>query len=111
LLKAEQLEMVDQEGAHEHDPETDPEQHPKKRAQPGHRWRDHPDILADRLPEPEQDQQRDAREQNVDAALGRGRHDARPRALECGPGHDAVLEAEQGDQRDIDDRRGDRRHR
>ena len=41
----------------------------------------------------------------IDAALGRRRHDPRPLGLEARPRHDAVLKAEQSDQRDVDDDR------
>src|SRR5262249_6653099 len=63
---------------------------------------DLPDRPGERAPERDEQQQRQAREQNIRAALGLLRHDLRARALEPLPRHDAVLQREHRQQHRVD---------
>src|SRR4051812_1793229 len=92
LLQPEQLEMVDQEGADQDhrpaDPEGDPDEVVDHRMR---NWIDAPHDRRDRPPADEQDHQRYAGGEYIDAAFGRRRHEPGPPALEALARHDAVL--------------------
>src|SRR5205085_8014906 len=79
LLKPEQFEMVDQEGAQEHDPPAEREQPPED---PGRRAAHRPESPLDRPPEEEEKDQGSARGEHIEAALGGVRNDPLPRPLE-----------------------------
>ena len=101
LAQAEQLEMVDQEGAHQHQAPAEPEdavedQRRRRIVHDPHRRRRigrHCQYSSE---------QRQAGEQHVGAALDRMRHEARPPALEARARHDAVLDGEQAEQQHVD---------
>jgi hypothetical protein len=104
LFQTEQVEMVDQERAREH-------QQPAQRRQSVQREArgfvlDVPQRLRQRPPLPEQQDQHQAGQQHVGAAFDRLRHDPRPPAFECRPRHAAVLHGEQAEQGEIDRQRG-----
>ena len=101
LAQAEQLEVVDEEGAEQHQAPADPE-HGLDREDRG-RVRHRPDRRQDRPPLPEQQHEREAREQHIGRALDGMRHEARPPALEGRAGHDAVLDGEDAEQQRVDD--------
>ncbi len=71
---------------------------------------DVPDHAAQRLPVREQQDQGEAGEQDIGAALRGRRHDAGPPALERRAGHQAVLDGEQAEQRQVDEQRRQERH-
>src|SRR4030081_2843151 len=108
LMQSEQLEMVDQECAGEHD-------HPAKERQPSHR-RGHlrivdlPDLSRYRTPLPKQQHKREAREQHEGTAFDRFRHELRPPLLELLARHHTVLNGEDGHQEKVDDERLGHRH-
>ena len=109
LAQAEQVEMVDQEGAEQDDRPAQPEQRPQH-----HRDRtgDGPDDAGHRPPLPEQQDQRQAGEEHIGRPLDRLGHEPFPPGLEGRPRHQAVLDREDPEQDHIDDERlgkGDRR--
>jgi hypothetical protein len=109
LRQAEQLEVVDQERAEEH---QDPAEQTNASERHGERrLADIPDDRRHWAPQPEQADEDEARQQHVGAALDGGWHELRPPALEGLPGHDAVLQGEHGQQHEIDDECFDRRSR
>ncbi len=108
LMQPEQLEMVDQEGRGQHQKPAD-----KRQAHNGvcrRRIGDVPDHCRDRPPLPEQQDECEAREQHVGAALDRLRNVLRPPLLEPWPRHRAVLHGKQRHQQEIDDERFRQRH-
>src|SRR5690606_22093880 len=105
LAQAEQVEMIDQEGAVQHQRPAEGEAAIHQYLADGALQR--PDLTAQRLPETEQRDQRQAGEQHIGTALGRGRNDAGPHGLEGRPRHDAVLHSEQGQQQQVDGQRLD----
>ena len=99
LAQAEQVEVIDCESAYQHQRPAEPVRRIERDAQ---RLVLHgPDDAAHRLPQREQENQREARKQDVGAALGRFGDDARPGALEPGPRHDAVLHGEYDQQQGV----------
>jgi hypothetical protein len=100
LAQAEQVEVVDQRGRiEEQRPAREVRRVQRERAD---RVRHGPDRAADRLPEPEQDHERERRQQHVGGPLGRLGDDARPDALEARARHAGVLHREQRQQPQID---------
>src|SRR5207302_574963 len=66
---------------------------------------DRPDHAAQRPPLPEQQDERGAGEEHIGRALQRLRYEARPRVLEPGARHDAVLQGEERQQTEVDRQR------
>src|SRR5215813_2921848 len=93
LVQPEQLEMIDQEGAHQNEQPAGERQRHHRRGDLG--VRDLPDDLRHGTPQPEQQDQHQTGQQHVCAALDRDRHESRPPALERLARHDAVLNGEQ----------------
>ena len=108
LAQAEQLEVVDQEGARAA-PGTSPARTPPAGRACGRGIGDRPDRCQDRPPQPEQQDQGQARQQHVGRAFDGMRHEARPPALEGRPRHDAVLDGEQAEQQGVDHQCRDQR--
>src|SRR6516165_6472849 len=103
LVQPEQLEVIDQEGADQDEQPAGERQAHHRRGDPG--VGDLPDDLRHRMPQPEQQDQHQAGQQHVCAALDRGRDESRPPTLERLARHHAVLNREQRHQQDIDDQR------
>ena len=103
MPQPEQVEVVDEERAHEHEPEAEGEQaaqqHPSRGVVDG------PDGASHGPPQPEQEEQGGARQQDVGRALDRRRHDPGPPLLEPPAGHHAVLDREEGQEGGIDGQR------
>src|SRR5579885_2739667 len=89
LVQPEQLEVIDQECADQYHDPAEPEDRPQGRG--AHGVADRPDRPRDRSPLPEEQDERQARQQHVGAALHQPRHVLRPPSLEGLSRHDAVL--------------------
>ena len=107
LAQAEQVEMVDQEGAGQHRQPAEPKDPPDDL--PAQGVVDQPDDLRNRPPLPIQQDQRQAGEQHIGRALNRLRHEAGPPAFEGRPRHQAVLDGEHAEQQGVDHQRLDQR--
>ena len=99
LPEAEEIEVIDEERADQHD-------HPAREGEPLEQQAerlalDLPDHASDRLPLPEEQEQRRAGRQHEGAALERLGDDFRPDGLEALPGHHAVLQREDGEKHGI----------
>src|SRR2546428_2314831 len=103
LPQAEEIEMVDEEGADQHDAKAHQGESLQRDADL--RRLDVPHDSTDGLPVPEEQDQRQAGEEHVRAALDGWRNDLRPHLLEALPRHHAVLDGEHREQDGIDDER------
>ena len=103
LSETEQVEVVDDEGGREDERPADAEAAIEQGA--SDRVLDLPHHAAQRVPLPEEQDQRQAAGQDVGAALGGRRHDAREEPLEGRAGHDAVLHGEERQQAHVDKER------
>src|SRR3989475_9023723 len=103
LPQAEEIEMVDEEGADQHDAKAHQGESLQRDADL--RRLEVPHDSTDGLPVPEEQDQRQAGEEHVRAALDGWRNDLRPHLLEALPRHHAVLDGEHREQDGIDDER------
>jgi hypothetical protein len=101
LAQAEEIEVFDHESRQQHEYPAEREQRPQNRAR--QLVLDLPDDVRHRTPLPEQQYQRETREQHVGAALDGTRHELRPPLLEAGARHHAVLHREHAEQQRIDE--------
>ena len=99
LAQAEEVEVIDDERGEEHETEAAREDGPAqcdRARRPGV-----PHDRGKRLPRRVDDRERDARQEDVRAALDRFGNDSRPHPLERRPCHRAVLDGEQNEQEHI----------
>lgn len=100
--------MIDHESRRQHRGPPEPEQRPQRH--PASRLPHVPDDRRHRSPLPVQQQQRNAGQQYIGAALDRGRHESSPPAFETLSCHHAMLDGEHAQQHQVDhDRLADRR--
>ena len=92
LPQPEQIEVIDQQAAVEH--EQPAGQRKSRQQRTGPCQLDVPDRGGDRSPLPEQQRQHQTGDEHEGTALDRLGDDSRPPLLETGPGHDAVLKPE-----------------
>ena len=100
LAKSEQVEVINQKRRYKNEHPAESEQ--RSQDQLANRIFNRPDDASDRFPLREEQDQGQAREQNVSRTLDRLWNNSRPPLLEPSPCHDAVLESEQQQQRYID---------
>ena len=105
LTQAEQIEMIYQQSAQQHN--RPPDQTGDCQQNPPGLGCDSPNVVGDRVPGREESDQTDAGRQDVRRPLRAGGHDAGQPAFEACPGHDAVLDREQREQRCVDHHRRD----
>src|SRR5947209_7348144 len=103
LPESEEVEVVDEERADEHQRPAEEEERPQN-VNP-YRIFNAPKRVRQRSPLPEEQYEREAREQNVRAALDRLRHVPSPPALEPRSRHHAVLDCEQAEQHSVNQQR------
>src|SRR5262249_11327726 len=103
LPEPEEIEVVDPErGGQNGQPSSRAHQ---RYSDPRRRVLHAPDHAANRLPLPEQQQETNAGQKYIGAALNLRRNHPSPRPLEPLPGHYAVLNGEQAEQAGIDEQR------
>ena len=105
LPQAEQVEVVDYKARQEHDAESTEENCPQQILSPDRICL--PDNLArHRAPLPVQQNQKGTANQYIRTAFNRLWHNFRPALLKFGARHDGMLNAEQSDQCEVDQKRG-----